>query len=196
MMNPRPRHFDECFPAWIRGDANFVQYLELVDTHSSPKPSQATPEKHHIVPREWLSWRVEGFSFDAEDVDNVVYLSVRNKIIAMERLVLLFLDMHDSTTYKSLTESFARRYHLGWFGFWKSPYLERGMVTFLAEKRKQELKERKRKYSDEFLLRCRGIMEAGGWTDEAFSRVKAETGFEFTRRALEDQLRKRFKKVR
>lgn len=186
-----PPYFEYCFPEESRSDRNFSLYMGLME-RASKAPTKATPEKHHIVPREWLSWRFPNFNFDTEDESNVVYLSVRDKLLAMQYVVLLVHDYGDSTTYRRLTEAVARRYHLGKYEFWKSPYIDREMMGLLVEKRKQELAGKKRKYSDEYLTRCREILLSEGDVDAAFRRIQSELGFSFSKRTLFDQLRKRF----
>ena len=194
MMNERPIYFEDCFKVGIRNCREFDKYMDIVDNRSSRTPSAKFPEKHHIVPREWLSWRVDGFNFDTEDENNVVYLSVRSKLLAMQCLVLVFLEMGDSTTYRNLTKTVARRYHIGWYDFWKSPYLDKNLFSFLVEKRTDELTGKKKKYDDEYLSKCKEIMESSKDKNEAFERIRTEMGFRYTRRALEEQLKRRFGK--
>lgn len=194
-MIEKPKYFDDCFQVGIRNCREFNKYVDIVFRHSASSPSQNFPEKHHIVPREWLSWRVNGFNFDTEDENNVVYLSVRSKLMSMQYLTLVFLEMGDSTTYRNLTKTVSRRYHIGWYDFWKSPYLDKNLVEFLVEKRNGELSTKKRKYDDEYLLKCKEILESSKDKDEAFEKIKNEMGFEFTRRALDEQIKRRFGKI-
>lgn len=194
MKNARPRFFDDCFHIGIRKCVEFEKYIDIVENRSSVNPSKKFPEKHHIVPREWLSWRVNGFNFVTEDENNVVYLSVRSKIMAMQYLALVFLEMGDSVTYKNITKAISRRYHMKWYDFWKNPYMDRKLVDALVEKRISELNGKKTKYGDEYLSRCMEIMNSEKDKDSAFEKVRSEMGFSFTRRALEEQLKRRFGK--
>lgn len=187
-----PRHFHECFPGNEMENTHLVAYLAIIDGASSPTPTRCMPEKHHIVPREWMTANIPDFSFQTEDPSNVVYLSVKNKIMALQYLTLFFLDMRDSVVYKALTQTIARRYHLGWYDFWRSPYLEGPLIRFLAEKRSQELKGKKRKYGDEYLSKCLEIYSSEPDKKVAFNRVRDEMGFRFSQRTLLDQFRKRF----
>ena len=192
MIRRKPLKFDECFPPEKTKTSNeFKSYMSIVNALSSKTPDKLHPEKHHIVPREWLSWKFEDFSFDNEDPSNVVYLSVKDKLLALLHLILFFLDVGDSVTYRNLTSSVSRRYHLGKFDFWKNPYLDRETIKFLVGKRTQELEMRKMKYSDEFLEKCRNILESSYDLNEGFKNVVEQTGFKFTKRALFEQLRKR-----
>lgn len=189
-----PPYFEYCFPEESRSDRNFSLYMALMEK-ASRTPTKATPEKHHIVPREWLSWRFPNFNFDTEDESNVVYLSVRDKLLAMQYVVLLVHDYGDSTTYKRLTEAISRRYHLGKYAFWLNPYIDRETMSLLVEKRRQELLGKKKKYSDDYLLKCSEILYSEKDKDVAFRRIQSELGFSFSKRTLFDQLRKRFGRV-
>jgi hypothetical protein len=112
----------------------------------------------------------------------------------MQFLAIIFLEMGDSTTYRNLTKTISRRYHVGWYDFWKSPYFDKNMMDFLVEKRIGELSEKKRKYDDEYLLKCKEILDSSNDKNAAFERIKSELGFEFTKRALDEQLKRRFGK--
>lgn len=183
----KPRHFDECFTTRIKSGRNFATYAAILRTGAAA-PSESRPEKHHIVPREWLSMNADGFRFDAEDPSNVTYLSVRNKILAMVQLAVIFLETGDSRTYAKLTETISRRYHLGRYEYWKNPFMDRETVSFLAEKRMQELCSRKRKYSDDYLGKCHEIYMNSG---KSFEAVVRETGFPCSERSLLRNFRER-----
>lgn len=139
-----PKHFNMCFPDSIQNDRNYKSYMSIITCHGDPTPSKMKPEKHHIIPREWLTETFSDFSFDNEDPSNVVYLSVRDRILALQFLTLIFLEMKNAAVYKKMTDMVARRYHLSKFEFWKNPYLDySGLISLLVEKRKQELENRK-----------------------------------------------------
>lgn len=144
MSLSRPEHFETCFPRSMWNDKMFINYIRLITLNHSKTPTLDKPEKHHIVPREWLSWNVDDFNFWTEDRNNVVYLSVKDKILALQYLCIIFLEMHDGTTYKGLSDSFARRYHLKKFQFWRDPYsLTPEMVSHFEKVRCNELKNKK-----------------------------------------------------
>ena len=190
MMGEKPPKFDECFSA-AAGSSELAAYMAILEARAARRPDASHPEKHHIVPREWLSRRFQDFSFWTEDPRNVVYLSVDDKLAAMQHLVLVFLDMRDSVTYGSLVGSMSRRYHIPKGEFWRNPYLDPAARRILSERRRRELSQRKTKYSDEFLERCRDVLLSSESSAEGFGRVAEETGFPFTKRALVEQLRKR-----
>ena len=183
----KPRHFDRCFTEKMRSSADFRAYAEILKT-GADEPSERRPEKHHVVPREWLSLNVDGFRFGTEDPSNVTYLSVRNKLLAMVRLAVLFLEAGDSRTYSALAGTVSRRYHLGRGEFWRNPFLDGDTVSRLVETRSRELLSRKRKYTDEYLRRCHGIYMDSG---KSFDSVVAETGFPGSERALLRNFRER-----
>ena len=183
----RPQHFDRCFTEGMRSSANFRAYAEILKT-GADRPSKSRPERHHIVPREWLSLNVDGFRFGTEDPSNVTYLSVGNRLLAMVRLAVIFLEAGDSRTYAAIAGTVSRRYHLGRGEFWRNPFLDGDTVSRLAERRSRELLSRKRKHSDEYLRRCHeAYLECG----RSFDRVVEETGFPGSERALLRNFRER-----
>lgn len=187
----KPKYFDICFPLKERTNQYFIRYVDILKTSKTEK-DETHVEKHHIVPREWLSFNVDGFCFDNEDQNNIVYLSVRNKILAFQYLVLFFLEVKDSETYRRLTETISRRYHLRWYEFWKNPYIDINAVILLSEKREQELKSRKKKYSDDYLRKCLEILKHEQNEDIAFKRIQNELGFKHTVETLLKNLNSRF----
>lgn len=132
----RPKHFEICFPRTHWNDRIFRNYVKLV-SGGSATPTAQTPEKHHIVPREWLTWNDAAFNFDTEDKNNVIYLSVRDKLIAMLFLAIIFKDLEDGTTYRNICDAIGRRYHLQKFQVWQDPYkyFSRTWLDFLADRR-------------------------------------------------------------
>lgn len=134
-----PEHFHDCFPKNMESNQNFKRYMSLIANKACRTSTQETPEKHHIVPREWLTWNIRGFSASSEDTNNVVYLSVRDKLLSYLFLCLFFLDKVDSKTYNKLTKTVARRYNLIWSDFWSNPYLSSEIFNKLVNERKLKL---------------------------------------------------------
>lgn len=138
-----PLHFNECFKKEISTSRYFISYMNIIDGKSSKILTITTPEKHHIIPREWITWNYSGFDFKTEDSNNVVYLSVKDRILALQFLVLIFHEMGDSVTYHKLTKMIARKYHLLWSEFWRSPYLSTHQIAELVNIRNIEIENYK-----------------------------------------------------
>jgi hypothetical protein len=139
----KPLHFNECFKKEIITSRYFISYMNIINRKSSKTLTISTPEKHHIIPREWITWNYSGFDFNTEDCNNVVYLSVKDRILALQFLVLIFHEMGDSITYQKLTKMIARKYHLLWSDFWRSPYLSIQQIDELVNIRNDEIKNYK-----------------------------------------------------
>ena len=139
----KPLHFDECFKKDVTTSRYFISYMNIIEKKSSKTLTNETPEKHHIIPREWITWNYSGFEFKTEDCNNVVYLSVKDRILALQFLVLIFHEMGDSVTYHKLTKMISRKYHLVWSEFWRSPYLSSQQIDVLVGVRNNEIKSYK-----------------------------------------------------
>ena len=179
-----PRHFAECFSA-AQGGRDLAAYMRIVGSRSAPKPDGGHPEKHHIVPREWLSARTEGFSFAAEDPANVVYLSAKDRLLALRLLAVIFLGMKDGETYSALVGTISRRYGLPRAELWRNPYMDGMDLDALASARDAGIRGRKTKYAAEYLEECRRVYREGG-----FAAVRERMGYAFTERALLEQFRR------
>ena len=135
-----PKYFEACFPQTHWNDRIFRDYIKII-SDGSIVSSTANPEKHHIVPREWLTWNNENFRFETEDKNNVVYLSVKSKLVAMIFLAIIFKDLEDGTTYKNICNAIGRRYHLQKFQVWQDPYkyLSKTWIEFLVDQRTKDI---------------------------------------------------------
>lgn len=68
----------------------------------------------------------------------MVYLSTRDRVVALQCLLVMFKDMGDSRTYSRLVKSMSRRYGIPYGRLWSDPYLTRDMVDCMSERRDSE----------------------------------------------------------
>jgi hypothetical protein len=191
MERKKPSKFDECFRTESSVAGSYLpQYWKIIENRSSEKPTPEKPEKHHIVPREWLSLNVEGFNFSTEDPANVVYLSFRDKLLAMSLLAGMFASLRYSREYRLITDSISRRYGVQRETVWMNPFFTDAEIDKMLGSRKPSVSGRKMKYDTKFLERCKEVYDSVENKEEAFERVR-KMGFRFTRRAFLDQLKKR-----
>jgi len=190
-MNAESPYLKEFLEGDVAGSTEFRQYSKVIEG-SSKRRSPDFPEKHHVVPREWLKLNIPGFTERTEDRGNVVWLSVEGKLLAMQLTAAILLLKRDSRSYASVIASMSRRYGFERGELWKNPYFGKDVFDRKVRLRECALSGRKLKYSDGYLEECLKTWNSTDDKDAAFAEIRDRLGFGHTKTALLYNLRKRF----